>query len=75
VEVDGGLRFVFPTRDVAVVPVAATTAELLAEHLARAVMAGLATAAIGGVRAVTVDVEESPGQSGVCRLEADPTRA
>jgi len=64
-------RFVFPTAHVALVPVSDTTAELLAEYLAREVVDGLARA--GAVlRSVTVDVEESPGQSGRFHLQLGP---
>ncbi len=61
-------RFEFPTSHVAVVPVSDTTAELLAEYLARAVRDGLAAEGVAGVESVLVDVEESPGQSGRYQL-------
>jgi 6-pyruvoyltetrahydropterin/6-carboxytetrahydropterin synthase len=62
-------RFTFPTAHVAVVPVAHTTAELLAEHLARQVQRGLENEHITGLTHIAVDVEESPGQCG--RYEID----
>lgn len=61
-------RFVFPTAHVALVPVSDTTAELLAEYLAREVAGGLRRAG-ATPRSVLVDVEESPGQSGRCQLD------
>ncbi|MBL8986662.1 MAG: 6-carboxytetrahydropterin synthase [Gemmatimonadales bacterium] len=64
VDYRGVRRFQFPTAHVAAVPVSDTTAELLAEYLARAVVTGLAAEGCRGVSGVTVDVEESPGQSG-----------
>lgn len=64
VEYGGGMRFLFPASDVAVVPVPETTAELLAEYLANEVMAGLLSEGMLGLGSVTVDVEESPGQVG-----------
>ena len=69
VEYRGARRFVFPTAHVALVPVSDTTAELLAEYLANAVADGLVIAGCRGMRAILVDVEESPGQSGRYRLE------
>jgi 6-pyruvoyltetrahydropterin/6-carboxytetrahydropterin synthase len=67
VDVAGAARFVFPRAHVAVVPVTDTTAELLAEHLAREVVDGLGGAA-RGIRTVDVQVEESPGQQGAFRI-------
>lgn len=72
VEYGGAERFVFPTEHVAPVDVPATTAELLAEMLAGAVRSGLEVEGVRGVRAITLDVEESPGQRGSFRLELDP---
>ncbi len=60
----GNRRFVFPTAHVAMVEVTDTTAELLAEHLARSVVDGLAAEGSASLRRIMVDVEESPGQSG-----------
>ena len=65
------LRFVFPTDHVARVPVSETTAELLAEHFARGVTEGLRSAGVRGIREVTVDVEESPGQCGTYRISME----
>ncbi len=69
VEYRGVRRFVFPTAHVALVPVSDTTAELLAEYLANAVAEGLVISGCRGMRAILVDVEESPGQSGRYRIE------
>ena len=63
----GATRFVFPTSNVCKVPVANTTAECLAEYLASRVLDELGREGITNVTAVEVDVEESPGQSGVFR--------
>jgi 6-pyruvoyltetrahydropterin/6-carboxytetrahydropterin synthase len=71
IEYGGGTRFVLPADNVAVVPVTDTTAELLAEYLTREVTRRLAEAGIGGIRAVAVDVEESPGQSGTYRIRLE----
>lgn len=67
-------RFVFPTAHVCVVPVMHTTAELLAEHLARDVIRGLERESVGRFEAVTVAVEESPGQSGYFRIDRTEPR-
>ena len=71
VQYRGERRFVFPTAHVALVPVSDTTAELLAEFLAHAVIEGLGAAGCAGVRAIVLDVEESPGQSGRYRIETE----
>lgn len=60
----GTRRFVLPTSHVAMVPVTDTTAELLAQYLAGAVIEGLAVEGYRAAASVLVDVEESPGQSG-----------
>lgn len=74
VEYRGLRRFVFPTAHVAMLPVTDTTAELLSEYLARAVLSGLAGEGTRGVRSILVDVEESPGQSGRFELTITHTR-
>lgn len=65
----GGVRFVFPTPDVAVVAVSDTTAELLAELLAGEVRAGLKREGVDGITRIVVGVEESPGQVGSFTVE------
>ncbi len=60
----GRRRFQFPTEHVALVAVTDTTAELLARHLATAVVDGLAAEGCRTITSVLVEVEESPGQSG-----------
>lgn len=71
VDYRGARRFMFPTAHVAVVDVTDTTAELLAEYLARAVIEGLMADGPCSLRRVLVDVEESPGQSGRYDLRVD----
>ena len=71
VDYRGIRRFMFPTAHVAIVDVTDTTAELLAEHLAHAVVDGLAAEGGAALRSVMVDVEESPGQSGRFSLALD----
>jgi 6-pyruvoyltetrahydropterin/6-carboxytetrahydropterin synthase len=61
----GERTYVFPRRDVALLPIENTTAELLAEYLA-----GLLADQIGDQTNLTelaVEVEESPGQSATFR--------
>jgi 6-pyruvoyltetrahydropterin/6-carboxytetrahydropterin synthase len=60
----GARRFVFPTAHVSLVPVTDTTAEILAEYLAAAVIRGLQSEGCRTATSVLVEVEESPGQSG-----------
>jgi len=65
VDYRGVARFVFPSSNVARVPVTDTTAELLAEFLAGVVVAGLRAEGVSTITRVEVEVEESPGQSGI----------
>ena len=59
----GSHRFTFPTADVAMVPVANTTAELLAEYFANEIGTALMTAGVRVVEELKIEVEESIGQS------------
>ena len=54
----------FPAQDVAVLPLANSTAELIAEWIAREIVRGLPPAGDGGIGRIAVEVEEMPGQSG-----------
>ncbi len=62
----GSRRWVFPRPDCVLLPVANTTAELLAEHIGQQLLAAL------GVRrgdlALTIEVDECDGQWGICEL-------
>jgi 6-pyruvoyl tetrahydropterin synthase/QueD family protein len=60
----GGRRYVFPESDVFPLPIANTTAELIAEWFWGEVVAALAAAGVTTVRRLTVGVEEAPGQTG-----------
>lgn len=54
----------FPASDVVHLPVSNTTAEQLAEHLARRIVSGLRErGAVEGLTRIEVEVEEAPGQS------------
>jgi 6-pyruvoyltetrahydropterin/6-carboxytetrahydropterin synthase len=59
---------VFPRRDCALLPIANTTVELLAELLAGRFRAALDAAGARGLAAVEMEVEENFGQSAVYRV-------
>ncbi len=61
----------FPRQDVAFVPIANTTAELLAEYLSRRIAQRLAERGVTHLHGIEVEVEESPGLSGRCRTRLD----
>ncbi len=65
----GEHRFTFPRAHVALVPVTDTTAELLAEHLARRVGEALSARGLATVAELQLEVEESVGQSAGYRIE------
>ncbi len=60
-------RYVFPRADVFMLPVPNTTAEMIARYLAGRVREELTGQGVGHLRALTVEVEESFGQSAICR--------
>lgn len=62
----GERRYVFPASDVVVLDVANTTAELLASWIADRLLERLGADA-KGLSEIEVEVEESDGQSAVCR--------
>ncbi len=64
-------RYVFPKRDVVLLPIPNTTAEMLAQYLAGRVKEELRRAGGGALRALAVEVEESFGQSAWCRERLD----
>jgi 6-pyruvoyltetrahydropterin/6-carboxytetrahydropterin synthase len=68
VTVFGEARYVFPVRDVAILPISNTTAEMLAEHFAGAVREALARQGADQLTAIAIEVEESPGQSATYTL-------
>ncbi len=63
-----GRRWVFPRSECALLPVANTTVELLARHLAQATLDRLSHQAGNSEFVVVVEVEESPGWSATCRV-------
>jgi 6-pyruvoyltetrahydropterin/6-carboxytetrahydropterin synthase len=62
-----GKRYLLPRDDVALLPIENTTAELLARYLLERFRAELQALGGAAVTALEVEVEESPGQSAVCR--------
>src|SRR5438552_4545644 len=64
----GSEKFVFPRSNCALLPISNTTAEKLAEYLAGLVRAELQKEGLNQLEAIEVEVEESPGQSGYCRI-------
>jgi 6-pyruvoyltetrahydropterin/6-carboxytetrahydropterin synthase len=69
VAVDGTPRYVFPRRDCALLPVANTTVEMLAELLACRLRAELDALGIRGLTAIEMEIEENFGQSAIYRME------
>lgn len=63
-----GRRWVFPRAECALLPLANTTAELLARHLAEGLRNRLAELPGGKELQVAVEVTESPGCAAVCRV-------
>ncbi|HLZ73126.1 MAG TPA: 6-carboxytetrahydropterin synthase [Dehalococcoidia bacterium] len=60
----GEKGYVFPAEDVLELPIANTTAELIAEWFWWQVVEALHAAAGDNIRRITVGVEEAPGQAG-----------
>lgn len=69
VSVFGEPRYVFPLRDCAILPIENSTAEVLARYLADQVRAALAERGVENLSALQLEVEESPGQTAVYRLD------
>ena len=71
----GTRRWVLPREDCVLLPIANTTAETIAGHLARGLYTKLAERAAQPPASVRVEVHESPGFAGVCTLnstDSDP---
>ncbi|MCB9736382.1 MAG: 6-carboxytetrahydropterin synthase [Deltaproteobacteria bacterium] len=65
-----GSFFCFPRRDVRILPITNTSTEMLARFIAREVYTALpGRLPDARLTAIEIEVEESPGQAGVCRLE------
>jgi 6-pyruvoyltetrahydropterin/6-carboxytetrahydropterin synthase len=61
-------RWVFPRSECRILPVANTTAELLAGHVARRLWEYLRPLAAGRLDTVRIELVESPGQTAVCEM-------
>ena len=68
----GERRYVFPARDVVVLPVPNTTAEMLAEYLLDRLAEDVRGEGVDGVHRAEVEVEESFGQSATARRTLAP---
>jgi 6-pyruvoyltetrahydropterin/6-carboxytetrahydropterin synthase len=66
---DNKPRYVFPKRDVALLPLPNTTVEMLAEMLTNQLQAEMAKEAPAGVTAIEMEVEENFGQSATFRRD------
>lgn len=65
---DGKPRYVFPSRDCALLPVPNTTVEMLAQYLTTQLQAELAAGRATGLTAIEMEVEENFGQSATYRV-------
>lgn len=65
----GGKRWVFPREDCVLLPVANTTAELLARHIGLELRNALQALTGGSLGKLTVAVDECDGQWGICTLD------
>lgn len=70
----GKRKYVFPREDVVLLPIANTTAELLARHLARRLKDELGAAGTRNLSSLSLEVEESFGQSAWYRERLDEPR-
>ena len=68
VAVDGKLRYVFPRRDCALLPIPNTTVEMLAKMLTDRLYAELQTMGAQGLTAIEMEIEENFGQIAAYRL-------
>jgi 6-pyruvoyltetrahydropterin/6-carboxytetrahydropterin synthase len=64
---EGTPRYVFPTRDCALLPITNTTVEMLAEMLAGRFRAELEKMGARGLQAIEMEIEENFGQTAVYR--------
>ena len=74
VDVFGEPRYVFPRRDCAILPIANSTAEKLAEYLAHRVSAELANLGVKHLSHLELEIEESPGQTATYRMQGSGIR-
>ena len=65
----GSRRWIFPRQDCVLLPLANTTAELLAWHIGQLLKAAITAQSGTTPGKITVAVDECDGQWGVCTLE------
>ena len=65
---EGAPRYVFPSKDCAILPVTNTTVEMLAEMLAGQLEEKLRDLGARGLTAIEMEVEENIGQAAVYRV-------
>lgn len=65
----GSRRWIFPRQDCVLLPLANTTAELLAHHIGQLLKTAITAASGTTPGKITVAVDECDGQWGVCTLE------
>lgn len=63
----GSVRYMFPRRDCALLPIPNSTVEMLARHLAGRVRDELLSSGATQLRAIEIEVEENFGQSAIYR--------
>ncbi|HIE84790.1 MAG TPA: hypothetical protein EYQ00_13530, partial [Dehalococcoidia bacterium] len=61
----GDRTYQIPATDVVALAIENSTAELIAEHIAEAVITKMSTINARNLRKITLEVEEMPGQSGI----------
>jgi 6-pyruvoyltetrahydropterin/6-carboxytetrahydropterin synthase len=66
-----GRRWVFPREDCVLMPLANTTAELLARHIGRRLLESLHTHSGHGLEKLRIEVDENFGQWAACELEPE----
>jgi 6-pyruvoyltetrahydropterin/6-carboxytetrahydropterin synthase len=64
-----GRRWVFPRSDCVLLPLANTTSELLARHVARRLVDDLQSRTLSRPQRVRIEVAESRGQSATCEID------
>lgn len=67
----GEAKWTFPRGDCVLLPVANTTAELLAEHIGTQLAERIESALGRRPGRIRIEVEESPGQAAACELDGD----
>ncbi|MEE2875455.1 MAG: 6-carboxytetrahydropterin synthase [Chloroflexota bacterium] len=61
----GDRTYQIPAADIVALSIENSTAELIAEHIAEAVIIKISASNIRNLRKITLEVEEMPGQSGI----------